>query len=622
MSFIPDIPDIPWLPEIPEIPEIPDPVVLIDSSGLSDLNDTVNAATAGVTAARAVVTAKKSLLTTATSALTNAVSLKTIKSLAVREVKNVIVGKLNSVNSLKNIASLAGLNVYSLVSDGISAATNVTSLGNLATSALALLSNATSAASISSLASTAANLVKNIAVDALRDAGLASNWARAAVALAMDAASTAARNIVSADARRIAGEVELAAAITQEEIDAANVKINAAVIDRADAIIESDVAEVNLGIAEVELAEKEVLEVTATADVATTTTIADNATAVFESDAQAVLAAETAVTQTNDNLDSAQDALDSIQDALGVAEIAQYTAEAAVEVAEADLEVVKLELLSVEGEEAAASLVVDSCTVVVDSATIALSDAQVVEADAISVLADAQAAFQDAGGALDTDPYTANIIGSYESLSTSDITNAAYIYYSKNDKVIMDGVSLPSIDFGIARAQVRENFVDIPLLITGVQTQMSEYSHVDAYIGDIFTTQFYGKSPITYSITAKVLNTTGYKNGALENIPGVELLKTLYRGLLRLKVVAKYKIAPYITFTGCTIRGPFLSLDINYSNMAEDFCEVQFQVLAIQTEYLNPDNSNDGIISARVGATYLDINYTSDGTLAVQIVEF
>ena len=214
------------------------------------------------------------------------------------------------------------------------------------------------------------------------------------------------------------------------------------------------------------------------------------------------------------------------------------------------------------------------------------------------------------------DLYTNNLINNPVSWNTDLLSGAAFMFYDSEDTATLK--TLPWEEVGDAsKSVIKDGFIDIPLLITGAQTQMTDYHKIESYIGDMYAVHFFGKAPVIYNFTGKVLNTGTINEGAFEATSDIDTFRNLYKELFRIKAVAKHRIAPQISFTGCVLRGAMLSLNIGYSSQIEDYCPVQFQFLALNITYINPDNTVNAEAEGRLGISQLDIDFVSDGSKAL-----
>ena len=213
-----------------------------------------------------------------------------------------------------------------------------------------------------------------------------------------------------------------------------------------------------------------------------------------------------------------------------------------------------------------------------------------------------------------TDIYTGELITDFKNVNINEFSGAARLFYDDTDRGIIAD-KLPSD----VSALVLDEYLDIPLILTSIQAQMADFHKIDAYIGNLYSAYYFGKSPVIFNCTATILNTLGPSSTSSSSIPKVaadgseSILKTgnrfqhfstLYDNLLRISKAAEYRVAPYLSFTGCDIHGTFLGYTKSIQSMNEDAIPITFQFLALEIKYNNADNVN--------GCTALDINFISD----------
>lgn len=171
-------------------------------------------------------------------------------------------------------------------------------------------------------------------------------------------------------------------------------------------------------------------------------------------------------------------------------------------------------------------------------------------------------------------------------ISTGDFEGAASIFLRDSDfeklkqihseYSIMEGNKLPDL--------FKEGVLDINLVINNASYNYKDYNQIFPNIGNNFYHFFYGKSPMILNLQGLVFNTEGRK--------GAPEFSALYKYVLRLTMVARTKIMPFIHFKNCIVGGAFLSMNkIENANIL-DYINFTSQVLVFRLEYFNNDNKN------------------------------
>jgi len=187
------------------------------------------------------------------------------------------------------------------------------------------------------------------------------------------------------------------------------------------------------------------------------------------------------------------------------------------------------------------------------------------------------------------DPQTANFIKDVRSFNTSDFSGAAHFFYDTEDYLAIKALKQEGYSAKV-RPLIKETYLDIPMVLTSAQAQMADYHKLEPYIGDIYGIQYFGKSPVIFNFSANILNTIANSRTPDVKVNGYNDFKNLYTYYLRISKVAKHRRAPYLTFTGCTVRGAMLGLTRTMTTSTEDYVPVQFQFLALNIAYDSPEN--------------------------------
>lgn len=122
------------------------------------------------------------------------------------------------------------------------------------------------------------------------------------------------------------------------------------------------------------------------------------------------------------------------------------------------------------------------------------------------------------------------------------------------------------------------------LLFTSAHIRLAEKSKISAHFGDKFALHYFGKSPLIIQVVGFLLNPhdDSHKAG----------LVSAYRYLLRLGIVARMGIAPYISFLKYTAKGAMLNLKMSESSALEGVIQVNFDWMVFELYTTNVGSSD------------------------------
>jgi len=184
-------------------------------------------------------------------------------------------------------------------------------------------------------------------------------------------------------------------------------------------------------------------------------------------------------------------------------------------------------------------------------------------------------------------------------LAENTLQGAARLFLMESDYNTLVSSSILD-DFTLSNVVAAPGDIFIDLIITDVQYQIADFSKIEQHIGNTFSIDYFGMSPIIFSVSAKLIDT--FSNNAKKS------LVTLYEKVFRLSRVAKHKIVPGIQFMGCSAFGAFLNLNLSENSMTEDVINCTFDFLVFEVCYVNMENT---------GYTkYVEINFSQKPTLA------
>lgn len=114
----------------------------------------------------------------------------------------------------------------------------------------------------------------------------------------------------------------------------------------------------------------------------------------------------------------------------------------------------------------------------------------------------------------------------------------------------------------------------VDLIVTDVEFTISEHVQVMPHIGDTFTWLAHGKSPLTATVSATLVDTPA-------NF-GKRHLVDLYRNILRLTAVSRTGKIPALRVPGAVIEGPLVSLKIRETSKSEDAITVTLEIFVMR----------------------------------------
>ena len=184
--------------------------------------------------------------------------------------------------------------------------------------------------------------------------------------------------------------------------------------------------------------------------------------------------------------------------------------------------------------------------------------------------------------------YDPNFYQGVKSFATADFTGAAKIYLPIQDydtlQILMMMEPPPPIDRDLIYRTVREDYVDLDLVITDVSYTHADRAQIMAYVGDSMGSYFFGKQAVVIRVSARLFETQ--ENDARHT------LMTLYRDLFRASAVASYGVTPHLECIGMDVRGVFLNLNIADEALIGDGANVTFNFLVLGMQQSSPENIN------------------------------